>query len=78
MVVVLLQFEPTWVNPDTRSDQGRVKKVKKKMFNFEKQRYIADAECAQESNGAICFSVHGLELSKIAFDCMTSPLCVMP
>ena len=25
------------------------------MFNFEKQRTVSDAECPQESNGAICF-----------------------
>ena len=25
------------------------------MFNFEKQRPVSDAECPQESNGAICF-----------------------
>ena len=47
------------------------------MFNFEKQRPVSDAECSQESNGAICFSVRGLEPQKIAFDCMTSPLGVM-
>ena len=34
------------------------------MFNFEKQRPVSDAECPQESNGAICFSVHGLEHPK--------------
>ena len=34
------------------------------MFNFEKQRTVSDAECPQESNGAICFSVRGLEPSK--------------
>ena len=43
------------------------------MFNFEKQTHASDAECPQESTVAICFSVRGLELSKIAFDCMTSP-----
>ena len=31
------------------------------MFNFEKQRPVSDAEWSQESNGAICFSVRGLE-----------------
>ena len=31
------------------------------MFNFEKQRPVSDAEWPQESNGAICFSVRGLE-----------------
>ena len=25
------------------------------MLNFEKQRHVPDAECHQESNGAICF-----------------------
>ena len=34
------------------------------LFNFEKQRLVSDAECPQESNGAICFSVRGLELPK--------------
>ena len=34
------------------------------MFNFEKQRTVSDAECYQESNGAICFSVLGLEPPK--------------
>ena len=34
------------------------------MFNFEKQRPVSDAECPQESNGAICFSVRGLEPPK--------------
>ena len=48
-----------------------------KMFNFEKNRPVSDAECPQESNGAICFSVSGLEPTEIAFDCMTSPLGVM-
>ena len=47
------------------------------MFNFEKQRTVSDVEYPQESNGAICFSVRGLELQKITFDCMTSPLGVM-
>ena len=49
------------------------------IFNFEKQRPISDAECPQESNGAI-FSVRGLNpppKKKITFDCMTSPLGVM-
>ena len=36
-----------------------------------------DAECPQESNGAILFRYVGLELPKIAFDCMTAPLGVM-
>ena len=31
------------------------------MFNFEKQRPVSDAEWPQDSNGAICFSVRGLE-----------------
>ena len=31
------------------------------MFNFEKQRPVSDAECPQESNGALCFSVRVLE-----------------
>ena len=32
------------------------------MFNFEKQRPVSDAECPQESNGAICFCfVRGIE-----------------
>ena len=48
-----------------------------KMFNFEKQRPVSDAECPQESNGAICFSVRDLEQPKITFDCMTSPLVVI-
>ena len=47
------------------------------MFNFEKQRPVSDKKCPQECNGAICFSVRGLEPPKITFDCMTSPLCVM-
>ena len=34
------------------------------MFNFEKQRPVSDAECPQKSNGAICFSVRGLEPPK--------------
>ena len=34
------------------------------MFNFEKQRPVSDAEWYQYSNGAICFSVCGLELRK--------------
>ena len=34
------------------------------MFNFGKQRPVSDAECPQESNGAICFSVRGLEPPK--------------
>ena len=40
------------------------------MFNFEKQRPVSDAEWPQESNGAICFSVRGLEPPQIMFDCM--------
>ena len=47
------------------------------MFNFEKQRPVSDAEWPQDSNGAICFSVRGLEPQKITFDCMMSPLAVM-
>ena len=43
------------------------------MFNFENQRHVSDAECPQESNGVIRFSALGLELPKIALDCMTSP-----
>ena len=35
-----------------------------KMFNFEKRRPVSDAECLQESNGAICFSVRGLKPPK--------------
>ena len=31
------------------------------MFNFEKQRPVSDAEWPQDPNGAICFSVRGLE-----------------
>ena len=31
------------------------------MFNFEKQRPVSDAECLQDANGAIYFSVRGLE-----------------
>ena len=34
------------------------------MFNFEKRRPVSDAECLQKSNGAICFSVCGLEPPK--------------
>ena len=47
------------------------------MFNFEKQRLVSEEEWPQDSNGAICFSVRGLEPPKITFDCMTSPLAVM-
>ena len=50
------------------------------MFNFKKQRSVSDAEWPQNSNGAICFSVRGLEPpppQKNTFDCMTSPLAVM-
>ena len=31
------------------------------MLNFEKQRPVSDAEWPQDSNGAISFSVRGLE-----------------
>ena len=34
------------------------------MFNFEKQKPVSDAEWPQDSNGAICFSVRGLEPPK--------------
>ena len=34
------------------------------MIYFEKQRSVSDAECPQESNGAICFSVRGLKPPK--------------
>ena len=34
------------------------------MFNFDKQRPVSDAECPQESNGAIYFPVCGLEPPK--------------
>ena len=47
------------------------------MFNFEKQRPVSDAEWPQDSSGAICFSVPGLEPPKITFDCMTSLLAIM-
>ena len=47
------------------------------IFNFEKQRPVFDAEWPQDSNDAICFSVRGLELPKITFDCMTSLLAIM-
>ena len=48
------------------------------MFNFEQQRPVSEAEWPQESNGAICFSVRGLEPPpQITFDCMKSLLGVM-
>ena len=34
------------------------------MSNYEKQRPVSDAECPQESNDAICFSVSGLKPPK--------------
>ena len=34
------------------------------MFNYEKQRPVSNAEWPQDSNGAICFSVRGLETPK--------------
>ena len=46
------------------------------MFNFEKQRPVSDAECPQESNGAIFFCTWAMA-PKITFDCMTLPLGVM-
>ena len=65
MVMVFLQFDSIEVSLATRSGQGHVKKMaNSKMFNFEKKRYVSDAECPQESNGAICFSVSGLEPPK--------------
>ena len=46
------------------------------MFNFEKQRFSSYAECPQESNGVIRFSVRGLERQKITFERMASQLGV--
>ena len=34
-----------------------------KMFNFEKQIHLSDAGCPQESDGAIRFSICGLEFT---------------
>ena len=34
------------------------------MFNFEKQRPVSDGDWPQDSIGAICFSVRGLEPPK--------------
>ena len=47
------------------------------LFNFVKQRHVADAEYPQESNRAIIFTLCGLEFPKITFYCMTSPLYVI-
>ena len=70
-----------WVHLNEPSYKVRSRSCKKmpnfEMFNFEKQRPVYDAECPQESNGAICFSLLGLEPPKITFDCMTSQLSVM-
>ena len=78
MVMVFLQFESIWVSLATRSGQGHVKKFQiLKCLIVKKQRPVSDAEWPQESNGAICFSVRGLEPPQIMFDCMTSPLAVM-
>ena len=75
MVMVFFQFQLIWVNLHARSGQGQVKKgqiwkcliLKKYMF------LVQTVECRRESNGAVCFSVRGLELPNIVFDCMTSP-----
>ena len=80
MVMVFLQFESIWVSLATMSGQGHVKKcqILKWLILKKKQRPVTDAERPQESNGAICFSVWGLDPPPpITFDCMTSPLDVM-
>ena len=64
MVMVFLQFESIWVSRAKRSGQGHVKNPNFEMFDFEKQRPVSDAEWPQDSNGTICFSVRGLELTK--------------
>ena len=63
MLMVFFQFESIWVSLATRSGQGHLKNVKFNMFNF-KTNPVYDAECPQESNGAICYSVRGLEPQK--------------
>ena len=55
MVMVFVQFEPIWVNVDSRSGQGQVKMSNFENLNFIKQRHDSDAECHQKSNGAVCF-----------------------
>ena len=56
MVLVFLQFESIWVSLATRSVKVMSKIPNYEMFNFEKQRSVSDAECPQQSNGAIGLS----------------------
>ena len=57
-------------------------KARSKRYNFEccnfwKKLDVSDAECAQESNGAISFSVGQIELPAILFLYMTPQFGVM-
>ena len=59
------------------SIQGQVKSQKRSNFHFLKPRHVSEVESHQQSNGAISFPVIGLQLSKIAFEGMTSSLGTM-
>ena len=58
----------------SRSGKKKVKKVK---LSFLKPRHVSEVESRQQPNGAISFPVIGLQLSKIAFEGMTSSLGTM-
>ena len=61
-----------------KSIQCQVKEVKKgKILIFFKQRHVSEAKSTQQFNDAIIFLLSGLQLSKIAFECMTSSLGTM-
>ena len=55
------------------TDTARSKRSNFETINFGKQRHVSNAECPQESNSVICFSLRGLELTEITFYCMMSP-----
>ena len=65
MVMVFLQFESIWVSLATRSGQGHVKKfqILKCLILKNKDLFLMQND-PRNSNGAICFSVRGLEPPK--------------
>ena len=58
-----------------RSKSGQ-KRSNFEIDKFEQKRYLSGPVFAQESNGVIYFSVRCLELSKIAFENLTSSICM--
>ena len=67
MAMVFLQLEPIWVNLDTKSlpaSRSGQKRSNFDIFPFWQIKIFSDAECPQESIGAICCPLRELELLK--------------